>query len=594
MTDQSVQTIAIPQRIIVKELAMKMNKPVTEVISLLMQNGVMSSLNEWIDFETAAVIASDLGFDAVEQAESEESDAARELIEKQSTPKKLEPRPPVVVVMGHVDHGKTKLLDAIRETNVVDSEAGGITQHIGAYQAKEKNRLMTFIDTPGHEAFSAMRSRGAKIADVAILVVAADDSVKPQTQEAITIIQKANLPMIVAINKVDLAEAQPQKVKQDLAQYNVLVEGWGGNVPVAEISAKEKQGITELLDLVLLVADMNKQRIMADPSQAPVGTIIESHIDKGKGPLATVIVQTGTLRKDDLVTVGGVVGGKIRAMRDHLGQIVSEALPSQPVEISGLERAASVGDIMTIITKAELAKMKKLKEFKPSAPTVHIIKKEVEEQEENSVGQVKKLNLVLKADALGSLEAIIQSLEKIESDEVRVDIVAKGLGNVTEADVQRAIASEAILYGFNVKATPSALEVAKGQDFTIRTATVIYDLIGEVFNELEQLLTPEIIRAELGELKVLAVFRTKLPNVIAGGQVTKGQMKNGAQFEIVRNNAVMGRGTVEQVQMEKRAVDSAPAGKECGLKLKVDAGLEVGDVLKAFTEETKKKILKRP
>ncbi|MBU0707727.1 translation initiation factor IF-2 [Patescibacteria group bacterium] len=592
MSEEKLEKIEIPSKIVVKDLAEKMNKPVTDVIGHLMQSGVMSSLNEMIDFDTAAIVSADLGFEAILKEEEGASGQDIEDILKSDSKKNLQSRPPVVVVMGHVDHGKTKLLDSIRETNVMDKEAGNITQHIGAYQVIEKNRKITFIDTPGHEAFTAMRSRGAQVADLAILIVAANDGVKPQTIEAIKIIKDSNLPLIVAINKIDLPDADPKKTRQQLAEHEVQVEDWGGKIPVAEISAKKKIGLTELLELILLVADMDKKNIMADPSREAVGTVIESHIDKGSGPVATVIIQTGTLAMNDLITVGGEVGGKVRIMRDHLGKAVEQAMPSQPVEIIGLKRAANVGDILTVIDKKELFKIKKQKNYKPTTPTVHIVKKEVEANNtQESKPKIKKYNILLKADTLGSLEAIIESLNKIKSDEVRVDIVAKGLGNFTEADVLRAAASQAKLMGFNVSPMARAQEVARGQELPFNTFTVIYDLIDQVIAGLEDFLDPEVIRTTTGELKVLEVFRTKLPRIIAGGKVKSGKILTGSSGIIIRNENELGSVKIEQVQVDKKTLNEAPTGHECGLKLKTNQTIEAGDTIQVYTEESKKKKL---
>ncbi|MDD5566671.1 MAG: translation initiation factor IF-2 [Patescibacteria group bacterium] len=593
MVEAKLKKIEIPSRIVVRELAEKLGRPVTDIISQLMHSGVMSSLNELIDFDTAAIIAGDLGFELVlKEGEDDEKTSVESLVSAEAK-ENLKPRPPVVVVMGHVDHGKTKLLDAIRQTNVVDQEAGGITQHISSYQVTERDRIITFIDTPGHEAFTAMRSRGARVADLAILVVAADDGVKPQTVEAIKIIEEARIPMIVAINKVDLPSANPDRIQQQLAEKNVLVEDWSGKVPVINVSAKNKTGITELLDLILLVTDMHQGEIMANPNREAIGTVIESHIDKGIGPVAVVVIQTGTLRIGDLITVGGTGGGKVRVMHDFLGRNVLEAIPSQPVEICGLKTASKVGDILTVIDKKELAKIRKQKIYKPSTPTVHLIKKEVEEQKAagGEKKEIKKFNLVLKADTLGSLEAIINSLQKIKCEEISVNVVAKGLGNITEADVLRATTSQAELYGFHVAVTPSAEEVAKGQKFTIQTFTIIYDLINAVLAELEKLLEPEIIHTTLGELKVLAVFRVKLPTIISGGRITSGKFTTGARVKIIRQGQEVGSGKIEQLQINKQGVAEAPAGREIGMKINSRQLIEVGDTIQAFSEEVKQKKL---
>ncbi|MFA6198155.1 MAG: translation initiation factor IF-2 [Patescibacteria group bacterium] len=591
MPETSKPKIEIPSRIIVRDLAVMIKRPVTDVIAQLMQNGIMSSLNEWIDYETAAVITEDMGFEPSPKAEDAAEEAELEQLLKPQSADRLQPRPPVVVIMGHVDHGKTRLLDTIRETDVMAGEAGGITQHIGAYQVNKKGRQITFIDTPGHEAFTAMRSRGARVADIGILIVAADDGVKPQTVEAINIIKKSHLPMIVAINKIDLPEANVERVKQQLSEHEVLVEGWGGQVPVAEISAKDKRGVSELLDLILLVADLNKQNIVADPTQDAVGTVIESHIDKGSGPVATVVIQTGTLHVNDLITVGGLQGGKVKAIKNHLAKAQPEATPSQAVEIFGLKLAAKVGDILTVIDKKELYKIKKQKQYTPTTPTVHLKKKDLENESSESSTEPKKLNVILKADTLGSLEAIIESLKKIHTPEASVHVVAKSLGNITEADVLRATTAQARLYGFNVTVTPQAEDVARGQEYVIQTFKIIYDLVNAAIGELEQMLPPDIIRTVTGELNVLAVFQTKLPKVIAGGKVFKGKLHNGSKVAVLRQQVEIATGKIEQLQLNKEGVDEVNSGRECGMKLNLTAAVQAGDTIQAYTETTRLKKL---
>ena len=584
-TDTSKPKIELPSRIIVRDLAMLIKRPVTDVISQLMQNGIMSSLNEWIDYETAAIITEDMGFDPTPKAEDAADEAELERLLKPQSADRLQQRPPVVVIMGHVDHGKTRLLDAIRETDVMAGEAGGITQHIGAYMLEKKGRMITFIDTPGHEAFTAMRSRGARVADIGILIVAADDGVKPQTVEAIEIIKKSNLPMIVAISKIDLPEANVERVKQQLAEKEVLVEGWGGQVPVAEISSKNKSGISELLDLILLVADLNKQNIVADPTQEAVGTVIESHIDKGSGPVATVVIQTGTLHVNDLITIGGLQGGKVRAIKNHLAQTQPEATPSQPVEIFGLKLAAKVGDILSVINKKELYKIKKQKQYAPTTPTVHLKKKDLTDAASDNPAEPKTLNVILKADKLGSLEAIVESFKKIHSPEASIHIVAKSLGNITEADVLRATTAQAKLYGFNVTVTSQAEDVARGQEYTPQTFNVIYDLIDAAIGELEKMLTPDIVRTTTGELNVLAIFQTKLPKVIAGGKVFKGKLHNGSSVIVLRQQTEVATGKIEQLQLNKENADEVNSGRECGMKLNLTASVAVGDTIQAYTEK---------
>ncbi|MBI4092430.1 MAG: translation initiation factor IF-2 [Candidatus Kerfeldbacteria bacterium] len=469
-TASAKKPVQLPSRLTVRIFAERLSLPLTSVMSELVKNGVMAAMNEEIDYDTAAVIADDLGFKAVIERRADEKVDRQQLSEllKEEDASLLVERAPVVVVMGHVDHGKTKLLDAIRKTNVVAGEAGGITQHIGAYQVEEKGQPITYIDTPGHEAFTAMRSRGARVADLAILVVAADDGVKPQTEEAIRIIREAKLPIVVAINKIDKSDASPDRVKQQLAAKNVLVEGWGGQVVSVPVSAKEGRGITDLLDSVLLVAQVEKDNLKANPNRSAVGTIIESHVDSGQGPIATALVHTGTLRVGDVVSTGDV-WGKVRALRDYNGQPIKAAGPSVPASILGFREAPVIGDILRVETDQKVIrelKTKKVFRKQPATPMV-VVKEEI------ATPPLQKLNLVIRADTLGSLEAIREALNKLKHPEVAAEIVQSGLGNITEADVLRAETSSALLFGFNVVTTPAAESVAGGKRITIKTNHVI-------------------------------------------------------------------------------------------------------------------------
>ncbi len=584
------KTVALPETIVIKELADKLKLPVTKVIGELMKNGIMSGQNERIDYDTAAVIAQDFGFTTTQEAESEEGPDTSVLeAAAQEEAAHLQPRPPVVVVMGHVDHGKTKLLDAIRSTNVVDEEAGGITQRVGAYQVTEKGRTITFIDTPGHEAFSAMRSRGARVADVAILVVAADDGVKPQTKEALDIITKSRIPFVVAINKIDKPEANVDRVKQQLSELNVLGEDWGGKTVMAPVSAKEKTGLTELLDVVLLVAELEKESLKANPDRSAIGTIIESHIDPGEGPVATVLVQTGTLRPGDLMSIGNIYG-KVKALKDYRGQTISSAGPATPARIIGLKGAPAVGDILQVVSDLSDVK-KRVKNYQlksRTATTTVSATAEVQSTEENAKG-AKVIPVVLKADTLGSLEAITGALEVIRNDEVAVKIIQKGLGNITEADVLAAETGKAQLFGFNVALTPSAEAVAKGKDISTKLYSIIYDLVDEVRAHAESLLTPEVIVTELGKLKILAVFRTERSRMIVGGQVTSGKAVHGSRVRITRNGETLAIGTVTQLQTQKRDVKEVQSGAECGMKIECSPVIAVGDTLEFYSEEIRKK-----
>ncbi len=472
--------VAIPQFVNVKDFADRLKLPVSKVMAELMKNGVLSSMNEQIDFDTASIVGSELGYEIsadssqAEEAEKTTSDKLAGLLNEEDKTK-LKSRAPVVVVMGHVDHGKTKLLDAIRKTNVIEGESGGITQHIGAYQVIKKNQPITFIDTPGHEAFTTMRSRGARVADIAILVIAADDSIQPQTKESIRIIQSAGLPMIVAINKIDKPEANIEKVKSDLAANNLAPEEWGGKTICVPISAKAGTGIDELLDMILLVAETEKDEIMANPDRTAVGTIIEAHIDRGEGPVATVLIQNGTLNLGDLVDVAGTFYGKVRAMKNFKGEDAKTAGPSMPVKIIGLKAAPSVGDILQAVTDTD--KTKKVSKYQLHQQAVAYTR--LTETKEEGKKDKPSLNLLIKADVLGSLEAIIASINAIEIPEVALNIVGKGLGNISEGDISRAEAGHALVIGFHVKPTTAADNFAKERKVEIKLYDVIYHLLDE-------------------------------------------------------------------------------------------------------------------
>lgn len=583
--------IKLPPVVTVRDFAAALNVPVTRLISELMKNGILASLNERIDFDTATIVAEDLGFKvereeaAVTTSEAAGVDRLKEIIESEAK-ENLMPRPPVLVVMGHVDHGKTKLLDAIRKTDVVAGEAGGITQHIGAYQTKKNGRLLTFIDTPGHEAFSAMRSRGARVADIAILVVAADDGVQPQTKEAVKIIEAAKLPFVVAMNKVDKPEADPEKVKRELSELNILGEDWGGKVPMIPLSAKTGAGIDKLLEVLLLVADLERDKIVANPARRAVGTIIESHVDKGIGVLATVLIQTGTLKKNDVLALGSTFGGKVRAMKDYRGVDVKEAPPGTPVQIVGFKMAPTVGDIVEVAEGAaalERVKPKRVSTQKMSA--VERIQAPAEEGKE-----VATLNLVLRADVLGSLEAIVVALERFKHPEVAVKVIAKGLGNVTDADVSQAEAGAAQVIGFNVQVPPAALDQARTKNVKVKTYRVIYDLLNAVRDDLQTLLPPEVIRTDYGDAKILAVFRTERDSQILGGVVTEGKAVFPSDFIFKRNDDEY-RGSITSLQANKREVTEVRGGTEFGMKVKTKTPLAEGDVIHFFRETKKERKL---
>ena len=580
--------VKLPQVITVREFAARLNLPVTGVIKELMKNGILASLNERIDYETAAIVAEDMGFEVEKILEDETAgdfvgDKVKELMGKDEK-STLRPRPPVVVVMGHVDHGKTKLLDAIRKTHVMESEAGGITQHIGAYQATYKDRVLTFIDTPGHEAFTAMRSRGAKIADIAVLVVAADDGVQPQTKEAIKIIEAAKIPFLVAINKIDKPEANIEKIKQELAALNLIPEDWGGKTICVPISAKQMTGIDGLLDMVLLIADMEKEKIVANPVRCALGTVIEAHIDKGEGPVATVLVQAGTLGKNENLTIDNVVYGRVRAMKNFRGEVVDAASPGTPVKILGLKAAPQVGDILEV--KGDLGEcQRKIKPTYAQRDQV-TVKKSTEEEEKKK----KKLNVILKTDVLGSLEALLASFEKMDYPTVSLEIVSRGLGNITEAEVLQAEAIGAKIFGFNVLTGPNVSELARDKGVEIKIFNIIYNLIDEVKKGLEALLDVEIIRTELGKMRVMAIFRTEAASMIVGGKVEEGKITFDAKagqvkVKVLRKQEEVGEGILLQLQSAKSEVKEVAAGQECGIKFKGKPVIQAGDMLVFYKEE---------
>lgn len=594
---ESGQSVVLGNLITVRAFAEKLNLSVSQIISELMKSGILANQNQNIDYETAAILAGELGFNVTKE-QGEVVDTQKEDLRSQSLEEafskvvNLQPRPPVVVVMGHVDHGKTKLLDAIRSTNVIDTESGGITQHIGAYQTIWKDpktheeKKITFIDTPGHEAFTVMRSRGAKVADIAIMVVAADDSVKPQTEEVINIIKAAKIPFVVAINKIDKEGADPNRVRADLAQRGIQCEEWGGEVPMVEISAKQKLNIDKLLDVVLLVADMNQEKIQADPHLGAVGTIIESHMDKNVGPVATVLVQQGTLRKNDLLAVNGEIYGKVRAMKDYKGRNLEFAGPSNPAQIVGFKVAPEVGDILDVnrAASSQMINVKQKKLQQTGAERFGFTKKTDNEEE---VKSKKTLNVLIKADMLGSLEAIIGSLEKIKHEEVGVKIIGKGLGNVTLDDVNKAEAGNAKIVGFHVNVSPDAEEVMRGKEMQFYRFEIIYDLINWVKDELERLLEHEKIITELGNLKVLAIFRSEKNTMTVGGRVENGKLKKDCLARIKRNGLLIGTGKVVSVQSGRQDAKEVPSGSEGGLRFEGKEKIEVGDLLEFYTEESK-------
>lgn len=577
------KTISVPKVITVRSYAELAGIPVNRVLAELMKNGVFTSINEKIDFDTAAIIGENLNLDVrlaeVKLEDDEKEDKKLEAILASEDKKDLQERPPVIVVMGHVDHGKTKLLDSIRNTDVVAGEAGGITQHIGAYQITRKGRVISFIDTPGHEAFTAMRSRGAKVADIAILVVAADDGVKPQTVEAFRIIEAAKIPYLVAINKIDKPAADVNRVKQELStQLNITPEDWGGKTICSPISAKDGTGIEELLDMVLLVAETESTSLKANPEALAAGTVIESNVDKAAGPLATILVQNGTLRVGDQLCFNEVVYGKVKSLKNYKGEEIVAAGPSTPAKILGLKISPAVGDILNV-GEGEKVKTKKIKTTSQAADVMPL------SGDDNPEDKTPKVNVVIKTDFLGSAEAIEESLMKLNGEKVKVRVISKGLGYITEGDVKRAEDSGAIILGFNVRMSPAMETLVRERQVSVKLFSIIYDLIRFVKDEMQLLVKPEINRVELGRLKVLAVFRTETGSQIVGGKVLDGELKNNSLIDVKRGDDFIVSGRLTRLQSGKQDVESVEKDQEAGLKYEGKPLVAVDDILVVYREE---------
>lgn len=584
----SKRTIKIGESITVGELAKRMGVKASEVIKKLMSLGVMATVNQSIDHETATIVASEFGFDVTVDVFEE-----RELLEEQEqdTPDKLLPRPPVVTVMGHVDHGKTTLLDAIRHTNVVEKEAGGITQHIGSYSVDVDGRKVVFIDTPGHEAFTAMRARGAQVTDVVVLVVAADDGVMPQTIEAINHARAAGVPIVVAINKVDKPEANPDKVKRQLSEIGLIPEEWGGDTLFAEVSAKRKTGIKELLELILLQADILE--LKANPYKRARGVVIEAKLDKGRGPVATVIVKEGTLRVGDYV-VAGTTYGRVRALIDDRGNRVEEVGPSMPAEIMGLSGVPTAGEQFYVVkdekTAKEIASYRETRERQKIAArerklSLEDLFKSLEK------GEIKELPLIIKADVQGSVEALKEAITKLSTDKCRVKIVHAGVGAVNETDIALASASNAVVVGFNVRPDPKALEAAEREQVSLELHTIIYDVVDRIKKAMEGLLEPVIKEKVVGHAEVKATFHISKVGTIAGCLVTDGKVVRGYNVRVIRDGVVVFEGKCASLKRFKEDVKEVQSGYECGIGIQDFNDIKVGDRLEFYTfEEVKQEL----
>jgi translation initiation factor IF-2 len=579
-TGASAKTIDIPATVVVRDLAELLNTSAIEVIKELMKNGVMAAINQSVDYDAAAKVASGLGYEPHLQTE-EEITVERNEIEEDAS--KLKPRAPVVTVMGHVDHGKTSILDAIRETSVTEKEAGGITQHIGAYQVEIEGKKITFVDTPGHEAFTAMRARGARATDIAILVVAADDGVMPQTLEAIDHAKAADVPIIVAINKIDLPDATPDRAKQQLSERDVIIEEWGGDVIAVPVSAKTGAGLKDLLEHILLVAEVSE--LKADPDRPAEGTIIESELDPSRGPMATTIVRTGTLKIGDIV-IAGDTWGRVKAMFDEKGQRLKTAGPATPAKIMGLSEVPRAGDTLTAVKDERTAREEmEARERKRTAVAQHTTTLEAFSSD-ISAGRAKELDIVLKADVQGSLEAVQQALEGLSSDRARVKVLHTATGKISESDVMLARASEGIVVGFNVRSEPGAVRISEAESVDIRHYDIIYKLIEDIENALKGIMEPIIEEIVDGHAEVRAIFRIR-GSRIAGCMVTDGVVRRNSQARVKRGEEDLRESRVSSLRRFKDDAREVQAGVECGIGVEGFSEFQEGDVIEAFHTETK-------
>ncbi len=587
--------VEIPEFLTVRELGELLDVSPIDVIKELMSAGVMANINQEIDFETAAIVAEEMGFEPVEKArvavEEVDEDGPTPLWVRfyaDEPPVNLKPRPPVVTTLGHVDHGKTSLLDAIRQADVAGGEAGGITQHIGAYQIKHDGQTITFIDTPGHEAFTEMRARGAHTTDIAILVVAADDGVMPQTMEAINHARAARVPIVVALNKMDLPTAQPDRAKQELADQGLVPDDWGGETLCIPVSAKQKTGLGDLLDAILLVAEDSEQ-IKANPDRPAMGTVLEGRLDRARGATATVLVQNGTLRiADDIVA--GLSCGRVRQMIDQEGNPVKEAGPSTPVLVLGLSDVPDAGEIFKVVSESCVARdIVAQREDELSAQAPGPMRTFTLDDFANRIkaGRLKELNLIIKTDAQGSINPIVTSLEQLGDEELKVNILHAAPGNIGKSDVNLAIASQAIIIGFNVKPDPAARRLAESEGVDIRTYGIIYHLIDEVDQALKGLLEPTYVKVLVGEAEVRDTFHIPDRGTVAGCYIRKGEARRSARARLVRGGEPLHDGPVSSLKRFAEDVRTVRKGYECGVGLAGFDDFEIGDVIQFYEEREK-------
>lgn len=572
-------TIIIGDTIVVGDLAKKLDIAASEVIMKLIKLGIMANINQEIKFETAEKIA--LDYDILLEREEKEEEAADIIIEEDEA-EDLKPRPPIVTVMGHVDHGKTSLLDSIRNTRVTDREAGGITQHIGASEVTVNGKKVVFLDTPGHEAFTEMRSRGAKVTDIAILVVAADDGIMPQTVEAINHSKAAGVPIIIAINKIDKPSANIERVRQELSEKGLLVEEWGGDVIDVPVSAKTGENIDTLLEMVLLVAEM--EELKANPDRNAVGTVIESNLDKGRGPVATVIISNGTLKVGDPIVAGSSYG-KVRAMINDKGKRIKKAPPSTPVEILGLNEVPNAGDQFVVLASDKAARTiaekrkEKIRDEQMKASSKISLEDLFEKMQH---GELKELNIIVKADVQGSVEAVRQSIEKLTNEEVSVRVIHGGVGAITESDIMLASASNAIVIGFNVRPSTGANTLVEREKVDMRTYRIIYEAIEDIEKAMKGMLDPEYVEEELGKAEIRLPFKVPNAGMVAGSYVISGKILRNAKARLVRDGIVVYDGTIDSLRRFKDDVKEVATGYECGIGLTNFNDIKEGDIIEAY------------
>ena len=585
--EENQKAIVVKANMTLGDFAEILDKQPNTLIMELMNEGIMATINQNIDFDTMEILADKHGVN-IKKEKKKENDLY-ELENFEDDPSDLEPRPPVVTVMGHVDHGKTSLLDAIRETDVTKGEAGGITQHIGASEIKIEDGRMVFLDTPGHQSFTTLRARGAQITDIAILVVAADDGVMPQTIEAIDHAKAAGVPIIVAINKIDVPGANPQKVIQELSEHGVLVEDWGGDVISCKVSALKKEGIKELLEMVLLTAEM--EELKANPNRPGIGTIIEANLEKGRGPVASILVDKGTMRVGDFITVGKACG-RIRAMYGHHGKKIKKALPATPVKITGLSEVPNAGEKIYVtesdqrakeLAESNRIKLRKEKLQKSKHVSLNDLFDKIQE------GELKKLNIIIKADAHGSVEALKGSLLNIDSDEIKINIIHANIGSISEADVSLAAASNAIILGFNVRPPANVMKVANAENVELRTYRIIYNAIEDIRNAMIGMLEPDFVEVVLGKVEVRNLFKASGIGTIAGCYVKDGKIRRNSKVRLLRDDIVVYEGELSSLKRFENDAKEVATGYECGITLENFNDIKVGDIIEPYYMKEVKK-----